>query len=91
MMSFQALQMKVSFHDGRRLSLRFDPLAVWKVKQFYRNVRAPAAKMQGGPEGIRKEVALWPSPMAFWGIPSNGIYKWTFTWDSPESQMVSFT
>ena len=55
------------FDDGRCLSLRFDPLAVWKVKQFYRNVRTPAAKMQGGPEGIWKKVALWPSPMAFWG------------------------
>jgi hypothetical protein len=69
-MIFRDAQIHKLFHNGRCLSLRFDPLAVWKVKQFYRNVRTPAAKMQGGPEGIRKKVALWPSPMEFLGIPS---------------------
>ena len=33
---------QVRFNDASsHLKLRFDPLAVWKVKQFYRNARAP--------------------------------------------------
>ena len=39
--------------DGRHRPSRFDPLAVWKVKQFYRNVRRPGASVRRAGDGRR--------------------------------------
>ena len=50
---------RMSFHEDAWPS-GLNPLAVWKVKQFYRNVRTPAAKNAGRAGGDPKK----PYPLA---------------------------